>query len=93
MIFQDPRAHIDPLWSVADYLSEGLTVYGGLGRSAARRTALRLLHEVGIEDGERVLRSYPHQLSGGMLQRVMIAAAIALEPDLIIADGRRPRST
>jgi oligopeptide/dipeptide ABC transporter ATP-binding protein len=86
MIFQDPRAHIDPLWSIADYLSEGLTVYGGLGRSAARRTALRLLHEVGIEDGERVLRSHPHQLSGGMLQRVMIAAAIALEPDLIIAD-------
>jgi oligopeptide/dipeptide ABC transporter ATP-binding protein len=86
MIFQDPRAHIDPLWSIADYLSEGLTVFGGLGRSEARRTALRLLHEVGIEDGERVLRSYPHQLSGGMLQRVMIAAAIALEPDLIVAD-------
>jgi len=86
MIFQDPRAHVDPLWSIADYLSEGLTVYGGLGRSAARRKALGLLHEVGIEDGERVLRSHPHQLSGGMLQRVMIAAAIALEPDLIIAD-------
>jgi oligopeptide/dipeptide ABC transporter ATP-binding protein len=86
MIFQDPRAHIDPLYSIRDYLSEGLTVHGGRSRGDARTEALRLLGEVGIEDGERVLRAYPHQLSGGMLQRVMIAAAIALEPDMIIAD-------
>jgi oligopeptide/dipeptide ABC transporter ATP-binding protein len=86
MIFQDPRAHVDPLYPIGDYLAEGLTVHGGRSRGAARAEALRLLHEVGIEDGERVLRSYPHQLSGGMLQRVMIAASIALEPDLIIAD-------
>jgi oligopeptide/dipeptide ABC transporter ATP-binding protein len=86
MIFQDPRAHIDPLYPIGDYLSEGLTVHAGKSRGAARAEALRLLGEVGIEDGERVLRSYPHQLSGGMLQRVMIASAIALEPDLIIAD-------
>jgi oligopeptide/dipeptide ABC transporter ATP-binding protein len=86
MIFQDPRAHIDPLYPIGDYLSEGLTVHGGRSRSAARDEARRLLAEVGIDDGERVLRAYPHQLSGGMLQRVMIAAAIALEPDLIVAD-------
>jgi oligopeptide/dipeptide ABC transporter ATP-binding protein len=86
MIFQDPRAHIDPLYSIGDYLSEGLTVHGGRKRGGARAEALRLLGEVGIEDGERVLGAYPHQLSGGMLQRVMIAAAIALEPDMIIAD-------
>jgi oligopeptide/dipeptide ABC transporter ATP-binding protein len=86
MIFQDPRAHVDPLWSIGDYLGEGLTVHGGLSRADARVESLRLLREVGIDDGERVLRSYPHQLSGGMLQRVMIASAIALEPDLIIAD-------
>jgi oligopeptide/dipeptide ABC transporter ATP-binding protein len=86
MIFQDPRAHIDPLWSIGDYITEGLRVHGGAGRRAARDVARRLLADVGIEDGERVLRSYPHQLSGGMLQRVMIAAAIAPEPELIIAD-------
>jgi oligopeptide/dipeptide ABC transporter ATP-binding protein len=86
VIFQDPRAHIDPLWTIGDYLTEGLRVHRGVTRSRALRTARQLLADVGIEDGDRVLGSYPHQLSGGMLQRVMIAAAIAMEPDLIIAD-------
>jgi oligopeptide/dipeptide ABC transporter ATP-binding protein len=86
MIFQDPRAHIDPLYSIADYLTEGLTVHGGMKRAEARRRAGELLADVGIEDAERVLRSHPHQLSGGMLQRVMIAAAMAMDPDLIVAD-------
>jgi peptide/nickel transport system ATP-binding protein len=86
VIFQDPRAHVDPLWTIGDYLSEGLRVHLRLGRAKASRIALELLADVGIDDGERVLRSYPHQLSGGMLQRVMIAAAIAMDPDLIIAD-------
>jgi oligopeptide/dipeptide ABC transporter ATP-binding protein len=86
MIFQDPRAHIDPLWTSGDHLTEGLRVHGGLSRGDARRKALGLLADVGIVDGERVLRSYPSQLSGGMLQRVMIAGALAADPELLIAD-------
>jgi oligopeptide/dipeptide ABC transporter ATP-binding protein len=86
MIFQDPRAHIDPLWTSGDHLTEGLRVHGGLSRADAGARALELLRDVGILDGERVLRSYPGELSGGMLQRVMIAAALAAEPDLLIAD-------
>ena len=86
MIFQDPRAHIDPLWTSGDHLMEGLRVNGGLSRSDARAKALELLSDVGIVDGERVLRAYPGALSGGMLQRVMIAGALAADPELLIAD-------
>ncbi len=86
MIFQDPRAHIDPLWTSGDHLMEGLRVNGGLSRSDARAKALELLADVGIVDGARVLRAYPGALSGGMLQRVMIAGALAANPELLIAD-------
>jgi oligopeptide/dipeptide ABC transporter ATP-binding protein len=86
MIFQDPRAHIDPLWPSGDHLTEGLQVHGRLSRAQARSRALELLADVGIVDGQRVLRSYPSQLSGGMLQRVMIAGALAADPELLIAD-------
>lgn len=85
MIFQDPRAHIDPLWTSGDYLIEGLRRLG-FNRSTARQTAIGLLGDVGISDPERVMRAYPNELSGGLLQRVMIAGALACEPDLIIAD-------
>ena len=85
MIFQDPRAHIDPLWTSGDYLIEGLRRLG-LSRRTARQTALRLLGDVGISDAERVMAAYPNELSGGLLQRVMIAGALASEPELIIAD-------
>ena len=86
MIFQDPRAHIDPLWTSGDHLMEGLRVNGGLSRGEAKAKALELLSDVGIVDGERVLRAYPGALSGGMLQRVMIAGALAANPELLIAD-------
>jgi len=86
MIFQDPRASIDPLWTNGDHLTEGLRVHGGLSRAKARARALELVGDVGIVDGERVLRAYPSELSGGMLQRVMIAGALAADPELLIAD-------
>jgi oligopeptide/dipeptide ABC transporter ATP-binding protein len=86
MIFQDPRAHIDPLWTCGDHLTEGLRVHRGHTRASARLRALELLDLVGITEGERVFRSYPGELSGGMLQRVMIAAELAGDPDVLVAD-------
>jgi oligopeptide/dipeptide ABC transporter ATP-binding protein len=86
MIFQDPRAHVDPLWRVEQHLGEGMRLTGGLSRAQCRARSLDLLSAVGIRDPEHCLRLYPHELSGGMLQRVMIAGALAGAPDLIIAD-------
>ena len=86
MIFQDPRAHIDPLWTCGDHLTEGLRVHHGHDRRAAKRRALELLAQVGITDGGRVFRAYPGELSGGMLQRVMIAAELGADPDVLVAD-------
>ena len=85
-IFQDPRAHIDPLWRIADYVGEGLRIHKGMSKNAARERSAALLSSMGIMDAERVLRAYPGQLSGGMLQRVMIAGALSCEPEMIIAD-------
>jgi oligopeptide/dipeptide ABC transporter ATP-binding protein len=85
-IFQDPRAHIDPLWRIEDYVGEGLRVHRGMSKRAARERSATLLSSMGIVDAERVLRAYPGQLSGGMLQRVMIAGALSCEPQMIIAD-------
>jgi oligopeptide/dipeptide ABC transporter ATP-binding protein len=86
MIFQDPRAFIDPLWRVEDHLTEGLRVHLGLSRSEARQRALELLITVGIDQPERRLRQYPGEMSGGMLQRVMIAGALSVEPSVLLAD-------
>ncbi|SDJ48166.1 oligopeptide/dipeptide ABC transporter, ATP-binding protein, C-terminal domain-containing protein [Frankineae bacterium MT45] len=85
-IFQDPRAHTNPVRRIGDFLTEGLVTNFGVKRAAATRQVIDLLAEVGIDDGERRLRQYPHELSGGLLQRVMIAAAIAVRPRLILAD-------
>lgn len=86
MIFQDPRAYINPVRTIGDFLTEALHSNLGMKRKLAERRAIALLAEVGIEDGERRLRQYPHQLSGGLLQRIMIAAALISEPRLLLAD-------
>lgn len=86
MIFQDPRAYTNPVRTVGDFLTEAMRTNDGLSRASARRRAVELLAEVDIPDGERRLKQYPHELSGGLLQRVMIAASLAVRPRLIVAD-------
>ena len=86
MVFQDPGRSLNPVVRVERQLTEGMRRHLGVSRSEARSRALALLGEVGVPDPERRLRNYPHELSGGMRQRVMIAIALACEPDLLIAD-------
>jgi peptide/nickel transport system ATP-binding protein len=86
MIFQEPMTALNPVLTVGYQLIEPLRRYQRLGTAAARTRALELLTQVAIPDPEHRLREYPHQLSGGMKQRVMIAMAMAGEPDLLIAD-------
>ncbi len=86
MIFQNPRASLNPVLSVGKVLREVLRVHGGLRGAGATRRAMELLSDVGLSDPRAVLRRYPHQLSGGMAQRVMIALALASSPDLLLAD-------
>lgn len=86
MVFQDPGRSLNPVVRVDRQLTEGMRRHLGVSRSEASTRALKLLEEVGVPDPERRLRNYPHELSGGMRQRVMIAIALACEPDLLIAD-------
>ncbi|MBS7539484.1 ABC transporter ATP-binding protein [Ancylobacter lacus] len=86
MIFQEPMSSLNPCFTVGFQIGEALKTHLGLGRAARRDRAIALLNEVGIPEPERRLRAFPHQLSGGMSQRVMIAMALACRPKLIIAD-------
>jgi dipeptide transport system ATP-binding protein len=86
MIFQDPTSSLNPCFTVAFQLIETLRIHGGGNRRDLRARALQLLRDVEIPDAESRLDAYPHQLSGGMSQRVMVAMAIACNPRLLIAD-------
>jgi ABC-type dipeptide/oligopeptide/nickel transport system ATPase component len=85
MIFQDPRAHINPVRTIGDFLTEGLRLHG-VPALHARRRALESMDAVRIPDAKQRMRAFPHELSGGMLQRVMIASVLLAEPSLILAD-------
>src|SRR3954469_15415616 len=86
MIFQDPLTSLNPLYRIGDQLVETIRTHLSLSEAAARRRAIDLLAEVGIPAPEKRIDAYPHEFSGGMRQRVVIALAICAEPELIIAD-------
>jgi oligopeptide/dipeptide ABC transporter ATP-binding protein len=86
MIFQQPTSSLNPVWDVETQLAEMLRIHRNLRSTAAHDRALELLRMVGIPDPARRLKAFPHELSGGMAQRVMIAMALACEPELLIAD-------
>ncbi|MBR5151606.1 MAG: ABC transporter ATP-binding protein, partial [Elusimicrobiaceae bacterium] len=86
MIFQDPGSSLNPVLTIGEQLTETLRAHRKISKMAAQKKAIELLKQVGIADGEKRLNEYPFQFSGGMCQRVMIAMALALTPDILIAD-------
>jgi peptide/nickel transport system ATP-binding protein len=86
MIFQDPASSLNPVHRIGRQITEALAMHRGLGGAAAQAEAKRLLDQVGMPDAARRLDAYPHELSGGQNQRVMIAMALAGQPELLIAD-------
>ena len=86
MIFQEPMSSLNPVHTVGWQICEAITCHQGVSGAAAAATALKLVEQLGIPDPDRCLHAYPHQLSGGMRQRVMIAIALSCRPSLLIAD-------
>lgn len=86
MIFQEPMTSLNPVYTIGDQITEVLLLHGDYTRATAREEALRLLRIVRLADAESLLKRYPHQLSGGMRQRVMIAMALACKPKVLVAD-------
>ena len=86
MIFQDPLTSLNPVYTVGDQISEPLRIHRNMSRGQAREEAVRLLDRVGIPSARKRLEAYPHELSGGMRQRVMIAIAISCRPKILLAD-------
>jgi len=86
IIFQDPMTSLNPVFTVGDQLMEGIILHTGKNKTEAKARALEMLQLVGINEPEKRLKQYPFELSGGMRQRVMIAMALACEPDILIAD-------
>ncbi len=86
MIFQDPMTSLNPVYNVGDQIVEAIVTHENISKSAAKRRAVELLRQVGIPNAEQRVDDYPHQFSGGMRQRAMIAMALSCNPDILIAD-------
>lgn len=86
MVFQDPLGSLNPVMKIGDQVAEGMRLHQNMSKSSAREVAIQLLRSVGIPSPEKRIDDYPHQLSGGMRQRVVIAIALSCNPNLLIAD-------
>ena len=86
MIFQDPQTSLNPLMTIEDQLIETIQAHSDISDTAARKQAVDMLEEIGIENASERIKAYPHQFSGGMRQRVVISFSICTYPEFIISD-------